>query len=99
MPKMDRRSAMMMAGLGLAVVAAPTPNAAANPSRPMAAAAAGRRRRPPDAPPAAAGAPPPPFGAPPSSGRGAGRTSVTSSMDRPVRRRIRRCGPSPSAAR
>ena len=58
MPKMDRRSVMVMAGLGLAVVATPTPKAGANPMAPEPPA-------PPDAPfpppPPAA----PPFGAPP----------------------------------
>ena len=34
MPEMDRRNALMMAGLGLAVVATPTPKALANPMAP-----------------------------------------------------------------
>lgn len=53
MPKMDRRSLMVMAGLGLAVAAVPTPKAGANPEPPA----------PP--PPPGAPLPPPPPGAPP----------------------------------
>ena len=64
MPKMDRRSAMMMAGLGLAVVAVPTPTAGANPMAPEPPLPV---PEPPVGPPPPPGfpPPPPPFGAPP----------------------------------
>jgi beta-glucanase (GH16 family) len=52
MPDMDRRSALVMAGLGLAVAAVPTPNAAANPEQPL------------PGPEAPVGPPPPAPGAP-----------------------------------
>jgi hypothetical protein len=55
MPKMDRRSAMVMAGMGLAAVAVPA-TAGANPEPPL----------PGPPPPPGAPVPPPPFGAPPA---------------------------------
>ncbi len=57
MPKMDRRSAMVMAGLGLAAAAAPAPNAAANPMAPEPPLPG---PEPPAGPPPPPGAPPPP---------------------------------------
>jgi hypothetical protein len=69
MPRMDRRNAMIMAGLGMAVVAVPTPKAAANPDPALPGPPP-----PPGAPPAGPippGGPFPPapeampFGAPP----------------------------------
>ena len=68
MSAMDRRSAMKMAGLGVAMVAVPTPKAGANPEAPLPGPPPPPGAPPGPMPPGAPFPPPPgaaPFGAPP----------------------------------
>ena len=59
MPNVDRRSAMMMAGLSMAAVSLPTPTAGAEPAAPPGPAAPGPVPGAPVGPPPGAPAPPP----------------------------------------